>query len=224
MERREVIQDPIPPGGRSVYEFTLHQAGTFFYHSHMAMQEMMGMIGPFIMHPKENYDPPVDKDFTIILQEFAILPHNPIPNSMNMEFNWLTLNGKSGPATTPLIVRLNDRVRLRFINLGMDHHPIHVHGHTFVVTGTEAGRQPQSTWGPGSQCESPDLLIVIIRMRRGDRFQECSKQLSPAQSWAQPGMRCGLLLQLWQMRLPSGPGQGHATQLYLRAPRRSPTP
>ncbi len=153
-------QDPIPPGGRFVYEFTLHQAGTFFYHSHMAMQEMMGMIGAFIMQPKENYDPPVDKDFAIILQEFAVLPNNPVPNSMNMEFNWLTLNGKSGPATTPLIVRLNDRVRLRFINLGMDHHPIHVHGHTFVVTGTEAGRQPQSTWGPANT-----VLVGVAQSR-----------------------------------------------------------
>src|SRR6266853_3854764 len=141
-------QDPIAPGGRFVYEFTLHQAGTFFYHSHMAMQEMMGMIGAFIMHPRKAYDPLVDKDFAIILQEFAILPNNPIPNSMNMEFNWLPFNGKAGPATTPLIVRLNDRVRLRFINLGMDHHPIHLHGHTFVVTGTEGGRQPKTTWGP----------------------------------------------------------------------------
>jgi manganese oxidase len=142
-----ISQDPIPPGGRFVYEFTLHQEGTFFYHSHMAMQEMMGMIGAFIMHPKKAYDPPVDKDFAIILQEFAILPNNPIPNSMNMEFNWPTFNGKAGPATTPLIVRLNDRVRMRFINLGMDHHPIHLHGHTFVVTGTEGGRQPKTTWG-----------------------------------------------------------------------------
>jgi len=153
-------QDPIPPGGRFVYEFTLHQAGTFFYHSHMAMQEMMGMIGAFIMHPKENYSPHAERDFAIILQEFAILPNNPIPNSMNMEFNWLTLNGKSGPATTPLIVRLNDRVRLRFINLGMDHHPIHLHGHTFVVTGSEAGRQPQSTWGPGNT-----VLVGVAQSR-----------------------------------------------------------
>src|ERR1700757_36636 len=153
-------QDPIPPGGRFVYEFTLHQAGTFFYHSHMAMQEMMGMIGAFIMHPKENYNPPADKDFAIILQEFAVLPNNPVPNSMNMEFNWLTPNGKSGPATTPLIVRLNDRVRLRFINLGMDHHPIHVHGHTFVVTGTEAGRQPESTWGPANT-----VLVGVAQSR-----------------------------------------------------------
>ncbi len=141
-------QDPIAPGGRFVYEFTLHQAGTFFYHSHMAMQEMMGMIGAFIMHPKEGYEPAVDQDFALILQEYAVLPNNPVPNSMNMEFNWLTLNGKSGPATTPLLVRLNDRVRLRFINLGMDHHPIHLHGHTFVITGSEAGRQPEAAWGP----------------------------------------------------------------------------
>ena len=134
-------QDPIAPGGRFVYEFSLNQEGTYFYHSHMAMQEMMGMIGAFVMHPKEAYKPRVDKDFAIIMQEYAILPNIKVPNSMNMEFNWLTFNGKSGPANTPLIVRHGERVRLRFINLGMDHHPIHLHGHQFVVTGTEGGRQ-----------------------------------------------------------------------------------
>jgi FtsP/CotA-like multicopper oxidase with cupredoxin domain len=169
-------QDPIPRGGRFVYEFTLHQAGTFFYHSHMAMQEMMGMIGAFIMHPKKAYDPPVEKDFAIILQEFAILPNNPIPNSMNMEFNWLTFNGKAGPATTPLIVRLNDRVRLRFINLGMDHHPIHLHGHTFVVTGTEGGRQPKTTWGPKNTvlvgvAEAAD--VEFVANNPGDWMVHC---------------------------------------------------
>ena len=153
-------QDPIPPGGQFVYEFTLHQEGTYFYHSHMAMQEMMGMIGAFIMHPKKAYDPPVDQDFTIIMQEYAILPNNPTPNSMNMEFNWLTFNGKSGPACTPLIVRLGDRVKIRLINLGMDHHPIHLHGHEFLVTGTEGGRQPKSTWGPGNTA-----LVAVAQAR-----------------------------------------------------------
>jgi hypothetical protein len=153
-------QDPIPPGGRFVYEFTLNQDGTYFYHSHMAMQEMMGMIGAFIMHPKEAYKPRVDKDFVIIMQEYAILPNINVPNSMNMEFNWLTFNGKSGPATTPLIVRHGERVRIRLINLGMDHHPIHLHGHQFVVTGTEGGRQPESTWGPGNT-----VLVGVAQSR-----------------------------------------------------------
>jgi hypothetical protein len=126
----------------------------------MAMQEMMGMIGAFIMHPKEPYDPPVDKDFAIILQEYSILPNNPTPNSMSMEFNWLTFNGKSSPACTPLIVRLGDRVRLRFINLGMDHHPVHLHGHQFVITGTEGGRQPKATWGPNNT-----VLVGVAQAR-----------------------------------------------------------
>lgn len=145
-----VSQSPIPPGGRFVYEFTLHQNGTYFYHSHMAMQEMMGMLGAFIMHPKDAWIPRVDKDFVILLQEYAVLPNNTVPNSMNMEFNWLLINGKAGPAATPLIVRLGERVRIRMINLGMDHHPIHMHGHTFYVTGTEGGRIPETAWFPGN--------------------------------------------------------------------------
>jgi manganese oxidase len=155
-----ISQDPIPPGGRFVYEFTLHQAGTYFYHSHMAMQEMMGMLGAFVMHPREEYTPRVDKDFVILMQEYAVLPSNTVPNTMNMEFNWLVLNGKAGPAATPLIVRLGDRVRIRMINLGMDHHPIHLHGHTFHTTGTEGGRIPEAAWIPGNT-----VLVGVAQSR-----------------------------------------------------------
>ena len=58
-----ISQDSIAPGGKFTYEFTLHQNGTFFYHSHMAMQEMMGLIGLFIIHPRRAHTPPVDRDF-----------------------------------------------------------------------------------------------------------------------------------------------------------------
>jgi FtsP/CotA-like multicopper oxidase with cupredoxin domain len=135
-----ISQDPIKPGEKFAYEFTLKQNGTFFYHSHMAMQEMMGMIGLFIIHPRRAHTPQVDRDFGIVLQEWAILPNNTIPNSLAMEFNWLTMNGRAGPATTPLLCKVGERVRIRLVNLGMDHHPIHLHGHQFHVTGTEGGR------------------------------------------------------------------------------------
>src|SRR5215831_9958153 len=153
-------QDPIKPGGRFVYEFTLHQEGTYFYHPHMAMQEMIGMLGAFIMHPRVARAPRVDRDFVIMLQEYAILPNISIPNTMNMEFNWLTFNGKAGPAITPLIVRLGDRVRVRLINLGMDHHPIHLHGHTFFITGTDGGPIPQTLWYPGNT-----VLVGVAQAR-----------------------------------------------------------
>ncbi len=143
-----ISQKPVPPGGTYVYEFTMHQDGTFFYHAHSAMQEMMGLIGMFIAHPQVAVAPHVDHDFGIVMQEWAVLPGNSAPNTAAMEFNWLTFNGLAAPATTPLIVRLGSRVRLRFVNLGMDHHPIHLHGYQFVITGTEGGRAPESTWYP----------------------------------------------------------------------------
>lgn len=141
-------QDPLPPGGSYTYEFTLHQHGTLFYHSHFSMQEMMGLIGLLIVHPQTPYTPRVDRDFGLIVQEWQILPNNTVPNTMTMEFNWLTFNGKAGPATTPMLVKQGERVRIRLVNLGMDHHPIHLHGNQFVVTGTEGGRVPEGQWYP----------------------------------------------------------------------------
>ena len=122
------------------------------------------MLGGFIMHPKTPYQPHCDKDFLIHLQEYAVLPNNTVPNTMNMEFNWLLMNGKTGPANTPLVVRLGDRVRIRFVNLGMDHHPMHMHGHTFYVTSTEGGRIPEAGWWPGN------TVLVGVAQARGVEF------------------------------------------------------
>ena len=79
---------------------------------------------------------------------------------MSMEYNWLVLNGKAGPAITPMIVPLGSRVRIRFVNLGMDHHPMHLHGHTFYITGTEGGRIPETAWWPGNT-----VLVGVAQAR-----------------------------------------------------------
>ena len=152
--------DPVLPGQTHVYDFTLHQHGTFFYHSHAAMQEMMGSIGFFILHPKTAHTPRCDRDFGLVLQEWAVLPNNTVPNTMAMEFNWLTLNGRTGPDCTPMIVKQGERVRIRMINMGMDHHPMHLHGNTFVTTGTEGGRMPEATWCPGNT-----VLVGVAQAR-----------------------------------------------------------
>ncbi len=175
-----ISQEPVKPGGRFVYEFDIHQTGTYFYHSHMAMQEMAGMLGGFIMHPRTPYLPHCDKDFLLHLQEYAVLPSNTVPNTMNMEYNWLLLNGKAGPASTPLIVRQGDRVRLRFVNLGMDHHPMHVHGYTFQVTGTEGGRIPADCLVAGDHRAGRRGPGAGRGVRRGpDRRLDAALPLAP---------------------------------------------
>lgn len=156
-----VTQDPIMPGKTGVYEVTLHQNGTYFYHPHMAMQEAFGMVGLFVIHPREAYSPVVDQDFALITQEFVIEPAANTPASARMDFNWFTINGRSGPYGTPLVVRLGNRIRIRILNFSTDdHHPMHLHGHTFWVTGNEGGRIPESAWVPGN-----NVLVGVAQVR-----------------------------------------------------------
>ncbi len=144
-----LVQEPIMPGKEFVYEFDLHQAGTFFYHSHMAMQEAFGMAGFFIIHPAATWEPRVDRDFGLMFQNFQIGPNTTVPNAMAMDWNWQTVNGRSGPFTTPMVVKHGERVRIRIVDFSpQQHHPIHFHGHTFWVTGHGGARSPESAWVP----------------------------------------------------------------------------
>jgi FtsP/CotA-like multicopper oxidase with cupredoxin domain len=156
-----VTQNPIEPGHEFAYELTVHQEGTFFYHSHVGMQETMGMMGLFIVHPSKPHSPVVDRDFCLISQEFQIRPNTTVPDTLAMEWNYLTFNGRCGPLTTPLLCKLGERIRIRFVNFSViDAHPLHLHGHTFWITGTEGGRMPESAWYP-----SNNVLVGVAQIR-----------------------------------------------------------
>jgi manganese oxidase len=127
----------------------LKQAGTHMYHPHAdeMVQMAFGMMGFFIIHPKDGEPEPVDRDFAIMLHNWALHPgtYRPDPAVM-LDFNLWTFNSKVFPATAPLVVRLNERVRFRIGNLSMYNHPIHIHGHKFWVTGSDGDRWPKSAW------------------------------------------------------------------------------
>lgn len=156
-----LVQNLIQPGDEFVYEFSIHQEGTFFYHSHVGMQETMGMVGLFIIHPQQAHQPVIDRDFVLIAQEFQIRPNSTVPDTLAMEWNYLTFNGRCGPLTTPMLCKLGERVRIRFVNFSViDHHPLHLHGHTFWITATEGGRMPEPSWYP-----SNNVLVGVAQAR-----------------------------------------------------------
>jgi hypothetical protein len=64
------------------------------------------------------------------------------------EFNLWTFNSRVFPALDPLVARTGDKVRIRVGNLTMTNHPIHLHGHTFEVTGTDGGWVPKTARWP----------------------------------------------------------------------------
>jgi FtsP/CotA-like multicopper oxidase with cupredoxin domain len=173
-------QRPIPPGATFKYEFTLRQHGTHMYHPHFdeMTQIGLGMMGMFIIHPRNPTGPKVDRDFTIMLGEWRIDPGTRRPNPLEMiEFNVLTMNSKAFPATEPLVARLGDRVRVRLCNLGpMDHHPIHLHGVSFSVTATDGGYVPASAQRPETTVLVPvgaTRTIEFVPSEAGDWAMHC---------------------------------------------------
>lgn len=153
-----LTQPHIDPGETWAYEFTLRQHGTFMYHPHAdeMVQIAFGMMGFFIIHPKGGEGPRVDREFAIMLHEWAVHPgtYRPDPAVM-LDFNLFTFNGKVFPAIEPLVVKTGERVRIRLANLSMDEHPIHLHGHSFEVTGTDGGRIPSSARWPMATVSVP---------------------------------------------------------------------
>jgi manganese oxidase len=175
-----LTQRPIPPGQTYVYEFVVRYPGTYMYHSHYdeMTQIALGAVGMFIVHPRRPRGPRVDRDFVLMAHEWKINAgaRRPDPNAMS-DFNVLTFNGKSFPATAPLLVGRGERVRVRLGNLGpMDHHPIHLHGLSFRLTATDGGYIPESAQTPETTVLVPvgsTRVIEFVPEEPGDWAVHC---------------------------------------------------
>lgn len=143
-------QPHIPVGKTYVYEFDLVKSGTFMYHPHSdeMVQMAMGMMGFFVVHPKDPAFMPVDRDFVFLLNAYDIDPGSYVPKIMTMtDFNMWSWNSRVFPGISPLVVSKNDRVRVRVGNLTMTNHPVHMHGYDFEVTCTDGGWvRPEARW------------------------------------------------------------------------------
>jgi FtsP/CotA-like multicopper oxidase with cupredoxin domain len=175
-----LTQKPIEPGATFKYEFTLHQYGTYMYHSHCdeMTQAGLGMMGMFIIHPREPEAEPPERDFAIMLSEWRIDPGAARPDPTEMtDFNVLTMNSVAYPGTAPLVVRQGQRVRIRLGNLSaMEHHPIHLHGHTFQITETDGGPVPVTARWPGNTVLVPvgsTRAVEFIADNPGDWAMHC---------------------------------------------------
>ena len=158
-----LTQPAIPPGKTFVYEFILRRSGTFMYHPHSdeMVQMAMGMMGFFVVHPRDPAERRVDRDFVWLLNAFDIEAGSYVPKVNTMtDFNLWGFNSRVFPGIDPLAVAQGDKVRLRFGNLTMTNHPIHVHGVDFKVTGTDGGWVPE---GAGWPEVSVDVAVGQMR-------------------------------------------------------------
>ncbi len=125
-----ITQQPVKPGQSYTYEFTAPNPGSHMYHSHhnSAKQVGLGLLGAFIIEPKQKRAiEKVDVDYVLIL---------------NDGMHGYTFNGKGFPATEPIVARLGQKVRIRFMNEGMMIHPMHLHGMHMTVIDKDGWAQP----------------------------------------------------------------------------------
>lgn len=126
-----ITQPPIRPGESFTYEFVVPNAGSHMYHSHhnSTKQVSLGLLGAFIVEPKDkSKEPQTTKDYVVVL---------------NDTMHGYTWNGKGFPATQPLTAKPGDQIRIRFMNEGMQIHPMHLHGLSYLIIAKDGYPQPQ---------------------------------------------------------------------------------
>jgi manganese oxidase len=176
-----LTQPHIEPGKTFVYEFQLKASGTFMYHPHSdeMVQMGMGMMGMFIVHPRDENFQRVDRDFVFMMSSYAIDPGTVLPRVSEMtDFNMWTWNNRVFPGIDPLPVRFGNKVRVRMANLTMTNHPIHLHGHRFAVTCTDGGWVPESAQWPQATVDVPVgeiRAIDFVADNPGDWAFHCHK-------------------------------------------------
>lgn len=154
-----VTQDPIEPGGKYSYEFTLRNSGTHMYHSHhnSADQVNRGLLGAFIIDPKDPASyPKYDREYVLIMNDTML---------------GFTINGKGFPATDALVAKKGERVLVRWLNEGMMYHPMHLHGLAMEVFARDG--YPVS---PPFKCDNLDVPP-------GTRY-DCIIEANEAGIWA----------------------------------------
>jgi FtsP/CotA-like multicopper oxidase with cupredoxin domain len=144
----DVTQKPIKPGASFTYEFTANKPELGMYHSHHNAQVQVtnGMLGVFqvgdpALPPNVG---PVTQTVPMVLNDAGVIG--------------LSLNGKSFPATAPVIAHVGDWVEINYFNEGLQIHPMHLHGLPQLVIGED-----------GYPLASP-YTVDTIMIAPGQRF------------------------------------------------------
>ena len=147
-----ITQDLIPPGGEFRYEFTLPDAGTFWYHPHNNSAEQVGrgLYGALIVEDP-NDAAVFGDDLVLLLSDMSLdergqpLPPNSgggFGDLFGREGSVLLVNGKVRPT---LKVRTGKQQRWRIINAARArYYDLRLRNHRFVRLGGDAGLAARS--------------------------------------------------------------------------------
>jgi manganese oxidase len=153
-----ITQPPVNPGATFTYDFIARNPGSHMYHSHLnsAFQVTKGLLGAFIIEPKDKSAyPAFDKEYTLILGDGPL---------------GYTLNGHGFPGTEVLTANKGEKLLVRFMNEGLMIHPMHLHGMPMTIVAQDGYVNPPY------RCDT----VNVAPGQRIDALVECTE----AGAWA----------------------------------------
>lgn len=163
-------QDPIETGETFVYEYTADEVAVAMYHPHFMSQVSMpnGMFGTIFVG-----DVPIPRGETIgdeVLPADLVVSQQ-IPMVLNDSgVIGYSLNGKSFPATAPIVGNVGDWIEITYFNEGSQVHPMHLHQFDQIVLARD-----------GYPLDAP-YVADVVTVAPGERYTVLV-QLDRAGTW-----------------------------------------
>jgi uncharacterized cupredoxin-like copper-binding protein len=147
-----ITQPPITPGKSFAYEFVAKGPAVGMYHSHdYAVDQVSdGMAGAFIVGdlPAPGGGP-VTQEIPMMLNDAGVIG--------------FSLNGKSFPATAPVIAKAGETVEIHYLNEGQQIHPMHLHGIPQLVVAKDGFPLPEPYLADTVTVAPGERYTVLVR-------------------------------------------------------------
>ncbi len=85
----------IRPGESWLYEFTLRQSGTYWYHAHSSLQEALGAYGAIVVEPRNNDPVDADRDHVILLSDWSDEDPHAIVRKLRIQADYYNLRKRT---------------------------------------------------------------------------------------------------------------------------------
>jgi hypothetical protein len=129
----DVTQPPIKPGDSFTYSFVAKGPALGIYHSHHHAEHQVpdGLFGVFQVGdvPLPAGTGPLAQEVPMVLNDAGVIG--------------LSLNGKSFPATAPVMTHAGEWTQIDYYNEGLQIHPMHLHGVPQLVIAKDGFPVPQ---------------------------------------------------------------------------------
>ncbi len=158
-----LTQDLIQPGESFAYEFTAVEEHVAMYHPHHHSQMKIpnGMWGTIqigdVDLPEEGStvggrtlpdDLTIDQEFPMVVNDAGTIG--------------MSLNGKSFPATAPIVAQLGDNILMHYYNEGVQIHPMHLHGMPQLVVAKDGFPLDQPYWADTVNVAPGERYSVLV--------------------------------------------------------------